>query len=255
MFTGPNYLSQLLLVILLLLSPFRVSADSEPSTPLTIADPFIELRTGPGSSYPIFHVVDRGEQIVILRQKTNWFKIRASNGKEGWADKDQMQQTLLPSGEKLQISELDQAAFVERRWELGVLTGELKNAPITSIYGAYAFTRNFSTEFSLGHSVGNVSSSLLYKFNLLMQPFPQWEYSPFFTLGLGRIEVDPKATLIDPLNKNNQVGQVGFGVRTYLSRRFIARFEVNEYVVFSATNELDDNEEITEWKIGFAIFF
>jgi hypothetical protein len=88
-----------------------------------------------------------------------------------------------------------------------------------------------------------------------MQPFPEWSYSPFFTLGLGSIQVKPNATLIDPADKNNAVSQIGFGIKTYLSRRFILRFELNEYVIFSANNDKDENEDITEWKIGFAIFF
>lgn len=239
--------------MLLLVTSVRATADEE--VPLTIADPFIEMHTGAGSGYPIFHVVDRGQKIIILKRKTNWYKIRAENGKEGWATREQMQQTLLPDGQQLKFAELDQDAFERRRWELGVTAGELEDAPITSVYGAYGFTRNFSTELTLGHSVGNVSSSLLYKLNLLMQPFPDWDYSPYFTLGLGTIDVKPSATLIEPADKSNEFSQLGLGLRKYLSRRFMLRLEFNEYVIFSASNDKDENEDINEWKLGFAIFF
>jgi hypothetical protein len=222
---------------------------------LIIADPFIELHTGPGASYPIFYVVDRGQKISVLGRKTQWFKVRAKNGKLGWASKAQMQKTLLPSGEQLNFKEEDRNAFIQRSWELGAMTGELKNAPLLSIYGAYAFTRNLSIELGLEHSVGNVSSSDLAKLSLLMQPFPEWKYSPFFSMGAGAISVQPNATLIDPADKNNPLSQIGFGIKTYLSRRFILRAEVNQMVIFSANNENDENEDITEWKIGFAIFF
>jgi len=242
-------------MVLLLALSFSEQASSEEEIPLTIADPYIEMHTGPGSGYPIFHVVDRGQKIIILKRKTNWYKIQAENGKQGWATREQMQLTLLPDGQQLKFAELDQDAFEQRRWELGVTGGELKNAPITSLYGAYGFTENFSTEFTLGHSVGNVSSSLLYKFNLLMQPFPAWSYSPYFTLGLGMIDVKPSATLIEPANKTNEFSQVGIGIRKYLSRRFMLRFELNEYIIFSASNDKDENEDISEWKLGFAIFF
>ena len=233
----------------------QAESNGDPGVPLTIADPYIEMHTGPGSGYPIFHVVDRGEKIVILKRKTNWYKIRAENDKEGWATRRQMQQTLLPDGEQLQFIKLDKDAFTARRWEMGVTGGELANAPITSLYGGYNFTRNFSTEFTLAQSVGNVSSSMQYKLNLLMQPFPDWNYAPFFSLGLGTIDVNPNATLIEPKNQSNEFSQLGFGIRKYLSRRFMFRFEVNEYVIFSASNDKDENEEISEWKLGFAIFF
>lgn len=240
---------------LMLVSSPVIAADSNAQVPLTITDPYIEMHTGAGSGYPIFHVVDRGQKIFILKRKTNWYKIRTQNGKEGWATREQMQQTLLPDGEQLQFAELNQDAFQQRRWELGVTGGELADAPITSIYGAYGFTPNFSTEFTVGHSVGNVSSSVLYKLNLLMQPFPDWGYSPFFTLGMGSIDVNPNATLIEPAKQSNEFSQIGLGVRKYLSRRFMLRLEMNEYVIFSATNDKDENEDISEWKLGFAVFF
>jgi hypothetical protein len=88
-----------------------------------------------------------------------------------------------------------------------------------------------------------------------MQPFPSWSYSPYFTLGAGAIDVKPSATLIEPADKQNELSQMGFGIRKYLSRRFLLRLEANEYVVYSASNDKDENEEISEWKLGFAIFF
>jgi len=126
------------MIILLALS-FRVLAATEEEVALTIADPYIEMHTGPGSGYPIFHVVDRGQQVFILKRKTNWYKIRAHNGKEGWATREQMQLTLLPDGQQLKFAELDQDAFSRRRWELGVTGGQLADAPITSVYGAYGW--------------------------------------------------------------------------------------------------------------------
>ncbi len=246
---------QLMGLLCLLMGWSVLSADTETAAELTIADPFIELRTGPAASYPVFHVIDRGQKIVVLRQRTEWFQIRASDGKEGWVDKNQLQQTLLADGQRLQLTELEQDAFVGRRWEIGVMTGDLEDAPVNTLYGAYNFTKNFATELSLSQSTGNVSSSLIYKVNLVMQPFPQWKYSPFFAMGLGNLEVDPQATLINPEDLSNQIGQIGFGVKRYLSRRFILRFEYNDYVVFSASNDRDENEDISEWKIGFAIFY
>jgi hypothetical protein len=101
---------------------------------VTIADPFIELHTGPGQGYPIFYVVDRGIEVRVLRRKTNWFKIVTDDGKSGWASRDQMRQTLLPSGEKFKTLELDQDDFTERKWVLGVTGGEFESAPIFTLF-------------------------------------------------------------------------------------------------------------------------
>jgi len=48
------------------------------------------------------------------------------------------------------------------------------------------------------------------------------------------------------------VAHVGAGLRIYATRRFILRAEYKSYVVFTSR---DDNEEVEEWKVGFAFFF
>lgn len=244
-----------LLALLALVSGFAHADAADPVLRVTIADPFIELHTGPGSAYPIFHIVDRGNQVTIIKQRTNWIEIRAFNGEVGWVNRDQMQQTLLPSGEKLTITEATQADFSQRQWILGAAGGQFGNAPIISIFTGYSFTKNLSAELSFGHSVGNVSSSTLLKGNLLMQPFPEWSYSPFFTLGVGNIKVKPNTTLISGNARNSSIVQVGLGIQHYLNRSFIFRFDYSEYIIFSANNVKDKNQEISEWKLGIAVFF
>lgn len=246
-------LSAFLFLLLQILTPLLAEDVTIPK--VTIADPFIEMHTGPSSGYPIFHVVDRGKEITILRRRTNWFEIRTEQGKTGWADRNQMQQTLLPSGDKLVISDATKDDFVERDWLLGATGGEFERAPILSIFTGYSFTKNISSELTFAQSVGNVSSSTIWKINLLMQPFPEASFSPYFTLGAGSIKVKPGATLIAPRLRSNSFSQVGIGLQHYLSRRFLIRLEFNEYVIFSANNDIDSNEELNEWKAGFAVFF
>ncbi len=243
-------------IITAMILVFRVvQANEQAFAMVTIADPFVEMHTGAGSGYPIFHVVDRGSQISIIKQRTSWIKIQTVNGEVGWASRDQMQKTLLPSGEKLTIPEAGRDDFSRRRWILGAAGGGFGGAPIISIFSAYSFSENLATEISYGQSVGNVSSSTLLKVNLMMQPFPEVSYSPYFTLGVGGIKVTPSATLISSNPSKSSVAQVGIGIQHYLNRRFIFRLDFSEYVVFSANNVRDENEVISEWKVGFAVFF
>ncbi len=55
-----------------------------------IAEPYIELHTGPGRGFPVFHVVDRGELVEVIKRRTDWFKLRTAKGKEGWAKRSAM---------------------------------------------------------------------------------------------------------------------------------------------------------------------
>ncbi|HCO60237.1 MAG TPA: hypothetical protein DIT58_08605 [Porticoccaceae bacterium] len=44
-----------------------------------IVEPYIEMHTGPGRGYPVFHVVPRGETLVVLRRKTDWYKVQSGD--------------------------------------------------------------------------------------------------------------------------------------------------------------------------------
>ena len=219
---------------------------------VVVADPFIELHTGPGRGYPIFYVIDRGENIELLKRKTDWFKVRAPNGTEGWVSRQQMELTLTPSGEKTDFGGSTLSDFANSRWQLGAMYGDFGGANVISGYGAFSLTPNLSVELWGSQVLGRFSNSYLLNLNVAHVFFPEWRASPYFTLGTGVIHTKPKATLVATEDRTDQVGHVGLGVRTYLTRRFVARLEYKSYVVFTSR---DDNEEIEEWKAGFSFFF
>ena len=221
---------------------------------VTIADPFIELHTGPGAGYPIFYVVDRGTEVSVIRRKTDWFRIETSDGKTGWASRDQMRETLLPTGEKFKLIEMGLDDFSQRKWIIGFTGGEFESTPVFTLFTGYSFTENLTGEIHFGKSIGDKSSATYYKGNLVMQPFPDWKYSPYMTLGLGEIEVDPSVILISANKDKNNFAQFGLGLQRYISRSFLFRIEANEYVIFSSGTS-DNSEVAREWKFGFAVFF
>ena len=63
---------------------------------------------------------------------------------------------------------------------------------------------------------------------------------------------DPNVTLVNEADRTEQITNVGVGLRVYLTRRFIFRAEYQNHVILQ---KVDDNQEITEWKAGFAVFF
>ena len=103
---------------------------------VTIADPYLELHTGPGRGYPIFHVVDRGESVDIVMQRTDWYLVRADNGKEGWVDREQMELTLQPDGRQVSFERASIEDFTNAKWETGILAGDFGGANIISLYGS-----------------------------------------------------------------------------------------------------------------------
>jgi hypothetical protein len=224
----------------------------EENRAVVIDDPFIELHTGPGRGYPIFYVGERGEEVQLLKRRTEWFKIRTERGKEGWVHEQQLATTLNLGGGPLELPSYDLADYAERRWEVGILYGDFGGANAISSYGSYSFTPNLSGELWVTQVLGRFSDSSAVNLNIVHVMYPEWRASPYFTLGAGAIHTSPKATLVATTDRNDSTAHAGFGVRTYLTRRFVFRAEYKTHVVFTSRN---DNEEIREWKAGFSFFF
>jgi len=219
---------------------------------VVVEEPFIEMRTGPARVYPVFFVVDRGESIEVLQRRTDWFKVRAPRGQEGWVTSEQLQQTLRQSGAPVEVPTYTLADYIERRWELGALYGDFGGANVVTLFGAFSFTENLSAEVSYSDVLGRFSNSQMANVNIVHLLFPEWRVSPYFTLGAGIIRIEPKGTIVATTDRVDNVAHVGVGVRTYLTRRFVFRAEYKTYVVFTSR---DDNEEPNEWKAGFSFFF
>ena len=85
-------------VCLLFVFAHAVADDVDDAQYVVVADPYIEMHTGPGDGYPIAIVVERDEEIAVLKRRTGWFKIRSPRGAEGWVSASQLEQTMQPSG-------------------------------------------------------------------------------------------------------------------------------------------------------------
>ncbi len=244
--------SACLIALALLLTPSTADADDEPLRSVAVADPYLEMHTGPARGYPIFHVVDRGEQVEIVMQRTDWYLVRTDRGVEGWVDQEQMELTLNPDGSEVDFAVAGLEDFTNSRWEAGVLAGDFGGANIVSLYGGYSLNPHVAIEVWGSQILGNFSNGWMGSVNVVHETWPDKRISPFFTLGAGVIHTAPKSTIIQGDDRTDEIGHVGAGFRVYATRRFLVRAEYKSYVVFTSR---DDNEEVEEWKVGFAFFF
>ncbi len=242
----------LVALALLAITPGQAAAADDPLRTVAVADPYLELHTGPGRGYPVFHVVDRGESVEIIMQRTDWYQVRAENGVEGWVDRVQMELTLQPDGEQVSFEQADLDDFTNAKWEVGIMAGDFGGANIISLYTGYSLNPYVSIEVWGSQILGNFSNGWMGSVNVVHETWPDWRVSPFFTLGAGIIRTSPKSTIIQGEDRTDQIGHVGAGVRFYATRRFSLRAEYKSYVVFTSR---DENEEVEEWKLGFAFFF
>jgi hypothetical protein len=155
-------------------------------------------------------------------------------------------------GEPFDLPALGLSDYAARRWEVGALYGDFGGANVIAAYGARSLTPNLSGELWIAQALGRFSDSTLATVNIVHLMYPEWRASPYFTLGAGVINTEPKATLVATTDRTDSIAQAGAGVRMYLTRRFVFRAEYKASVVFTSRN---DNEEVREWKAGFSFFF
>jgi hypothetical protein len=225
---------------------------AEEQNVVTVADPYLEMHTGPGRGYPRFHAVERGESIEILKRRTDWFLVRDARGVEGWVHREQLELTLRPDGDQVELADAGREDYLESRWEVGALSGDYGGANVVSLYGGFSLNPNVSVELWGSHLLGNVSNGWAANVNVVHETWPEWRVSPFFTLGGGYVHTEPKSTIVQGEDRSDTTAHVGAGIRFHATRRFILRAEYKSYVVFTSR---DDNEEVEEWKAGFAFFF
>ncbi len=219
---------------------------------VSVADPYLELHTGPGTGYPVFRVIARGEKVEILFRRTDWFRVRDEHDAEGWAYLGNMRETLLASGGKLPLEDLSHRDFDNQPYELGALSGNFGGGNVNTLYLGYSLNQNLSAELSASQTLGHSSNSTILMLGLTHSPRPDWRIAPFLDLGTGVIRIQPKATIIAPPDRTEQIAFYGVGTKVYLTRRFILRADYRHYVIFT---KLDSNEDRNEWKAGFAFFF
>lgn len=221
---------------------------------LVVKEAFVDVHTGPSSLHPVFYVVTRNEKIKLLKQKTQWIKIEF-NQQQGWVHQDDVKKTVYSNGDAFEFDEADFDDYIKRRVEIGILAGSIENSPSFSLTTGYLFNELFSAQLSVVKSIGQLSSISIVSVDAVMTPFPKIEYSPYFIMGVGQAKLTPRTTLINPKTTNSSTAKVAFGVKKYLGERFVMRLEFANYILLSADEDADSNEEVNEWKLGFSTFF
>jgi hypothetical protein len=244
---------RLLLAALLLGTPTAYAAPAAAGGgPVVVQDPYLELRSGPGRGFPVFHVVDRGASVELLRRRTDWIKVRETSGTSGWVHRSQLERTLTPAGEPVTLPAPTPENRAGHHWEIGLTTGDLEGANLIGVSGAWAMTPTLLLRADASQTLGNYSNGWLVTAGIAHVFMPQWRVSPFIGIGGGVLHVEPKATLVQPEDRTDSTAYGGLGVRGYLTNRFLLQAEYRQFVVFTSR---DDNEEIDQWTVSFVYFF
>jgi opacity protein-like surface antigen len=242
----------LITVTFLLASLVPFGAGAATAETVEVQDPYIDLHSGPGRGFPVTQVVERGASVVLLRQRTDWVKVRTERDREGWVNRKQLERTLTADGAEVRLAGPGPDARVEHRWEVGVGAGDFDGADTVAVTGSYALTESLFVRADVSQLLGEYSTGWLGTAGIGHIFMPQWRVSPFASIGGGVVHVEPNATLVQTSDRTNTAAYAGAGLRGFLSDRFLLQAEYRQFVIFMDTN---DNEVINEWTVGFTHFF
>lgn len=225
---------------------------AQASERVQVTDPYIELRTGPGRGFPVFFVAPREEWIEILLRRTDWFKVRLANGKEGWVTRKQLEFTLTEAGGQKSFRDILVDDYLQRRLELGAAWGRFKSEPMLKVWSAYRFSDALSAEATLGQVQGVFSGTDFWHVAVHAEPWSDRRLSPFFGVGLGRFKNIPNASLVSATPTNANLANATVGLRYYLTDRFVARVDYSIYTAFVTDARSIEYRAATA---GIAFFF
>jgi hypothetical protein len=246
-----NTFSKILFLLVIIIASPRLLADSDKAITLHIEVPFVELHSGPSEGYPVVHIIEKNEDVIVLIKRTSWLKVKDKRGIEGWFHEDDLL-GLSQFGKAIKQDGDVQQSFKNRDVEGGVMYGDLEGANFYNVYLGYAFTPVFSAEVSMGKALGNISDSNLYEVMLISQPMPDWVVTPYIGIGGGIIDTKPHSVLADSESRQSTLMSAAAGIKYHIARNFLVRAE---YKLSLALTDRDKNEEIHTWKIGFSVFF
>ena len=227
----------LAIVMLSLLGAPSARAADEPER-LRVADPYLEMHTGPGRGFPVFFVVSRDEWVEVQLRSTDWYKVRTEGGKEGWVHRSQLVNTFTEAGLPKSFADPTLADYQARRLQLGAAWGEFKKEPMLKVWGSYRLSETLHLEGTLGQVQGTFSGTDIWHVNLLAEPLSDVRLSPFFSVGFGNFKNLPNSTLVGAQPTDAKLSNASVGVRYYLTDRVIARADYTLYTACTKKSSL-----------------
>lgn len=227
-------------------------AADEPRERLKVTDPYLELHTGPGRGYPVFHVVEREDWVEIEQRRTDWYKVRTSGGKVGWVVRQQLESTLTVAGAQKSFRDIALDDYLRRKLEMGAAWGRFKKEPMLKVWTGYRLSETLSIEGSMGQVQGVFSGTQLWHVGLNSEPWSHKRLSPFFGIGIGKFKNIPNSSLVSAQTTNVNLGNASVGLRYYLTERFVMRADYTFYTAFLDDTRIGEYRAVTA---GISFFF
>lgn len=245
----------LILIVLLCLQPATAQANPAAER-LQVAEPYVELRTGPGRGYPIFFVVEKRQWITVELRRTDWYLVRAEGGGNGhvrgWVQRGQLETTLTEAGTAKTFRDVLVDDYLSRRLEMGAAWGRFEKEPMLKLWAAWRISDTLAAEAAFGQVQGLYAGTSFWQVGLTSEPWSDQRFSPHFGIGIGRFSNAPNLSLVGATPTDANQAQVQLGLRWYFTRRFVGRVDYTRATAFLNDEKNGEYRSVTA---GLSFFF
>ena len=227
--------------------------DNKHAVQLSVIDTYLELHTGPGRGYPIFHVMEQGEIVYVHSRRTNWFYVSDRRNRQGWVKQEGLARTLAPTGLPAALPNIQHGDFLAQQGRVGFSLGQQGDADTANVMAGYRLLSFAGVELEYGQIFGNSIDGISYGASLLIEPIKSWSFTPFISKGYGKQEWKEKIKQqVGKGNRfNNDYEYTGIGINYYIGYSFVVRAEYRKMYLRGDNDSLSNSA----WRLGFSSFF
>jgi hypothetical protein len=233
--------------------------DKTPKVELKVIDTYLELHSGPGRGYPIFHVIEQGQTVKVHTRRTNWFFVSDRRNRKGWVKQESLARTLAPTGLPAALPNVQHGDFLAQQGRIGFAIGQQEKANTATVMAGFRLLSWAGLELEYGELFGESIDGESYGGSLIIEPFQlldsiaDWSFTPFISKGLGKQSWQRKVkSQIGTDNSfKNDYEFTGIGINYYIGLNFVVRGEYRKMFL----NGANDNLSNAAWRLGFSSFF
>jgi len=221
------------------------------------------VRTGPGASYRVLYVAERGESLPMLARgsKDFWFKVALPDGRRGWILGDQTAPyeivdntnpgVFTRMGRAISRTFLGPSPITTADVGIAFSAGIIGGEGAFLVRPSYVVHPRFALEAYAGEVVGGQGTILLYGLGWTLRLWPDGPLSPYLNVSGGGATTFAKSDAFVLGEQTLLTTSGGGGVEITFKKRITGRFDFREYVLFDGSLAVN----LEEFTGGLAIFF
>jgi len=238
--------------------------DSHSSVQLKVIDSYLELHSGPGRGYPIFHVIEQGQSVKVHTRRTNWFFVSDRRDRQGWVKQEALARTLASTGLPAALPDVEHGDFLAQQARIGFAIGKQQQANTTTAMAGFRVLSWAEVELEYGENFGTTFDNAVldgssYGASFIIEPFQlvdfvaKWPITPFISKGIGKQTLLKKTKSEVGLTNifKNDYEFTGVGINYYIGFNFVVRGEYRKIFLNGDRGNLSEDA----FRVGFSSFF